>query len=217
MELPPHQLEALGFELLEKLPHSDLVPFIRKYMKRRTSPAILLHLFTIIFLGLTSYSFIAGLRFGKVGLGDLIADVGLGFALSFALVPLHEYIHVLAYQSQGAKNTSYGANLRKFYFMALADGFVASRKEFRVVALAPFFCITLLFGALVFFLSPEWQLTIYATLFAHTAMCSGDFGLLSFFAAHPNREIVTYDDVPNQVSYFYARRLGPIEPEAPGT
>jgi len=59
-------------------------------------------------------------------------------AIAFALIPSHEYIHVLAYKSKGAKNTSCDANLKKFYFMAIAYRFVANKKEFQIVALAPF-------------------------------------------------------------------------------
>jgi hypothetical protein len=40
-------------------------------------------------------------------------------------------------------------------------------------------------------------------LFAHTAMCSGDFGLLNYFEFYKDKEIVTYDDVENKISYFY--------------
>lgn len=36
-------------------------------------------------------------------------------------------------------------------------------------------------------------------------MCSGDFGLLSYFEYHKNKHVVTYDDVENQISYFYGK------------
>jgi hypothetical protein len=41
------------------------------------------------------------------------------------------------------------------------------------------------------------------TLLLHTAFCSGDFALLSYFEKHRARKVVTYDDVPSGVSYFY--------------
>jgi hypothetical protein len=118
-------------------------------------------------------------------------------------VPLHEYIHVLAYRSQGAVNTSYAANLKKFFFMALADKFVANKKEFEVVALAPFVVISMAAVILFLVLSKEWQLSMAGLLLAHTAMCSGDFGLLSYFEMHKDKQVVTYDDVENKLSYFY--------------
>ncbi|MBK9716025.1 MAG: hypothetical protein IPO85_00595 [Saprospiraceae bacterium] len=48
-------------------------------------------------------------------------------------------------------------------------------------------------------------MTISSVLLAHTAMCSGDFGLLSFFDFHKDKEPVTYDDVENKISYFYGK------------
>lgn len=42
-------------------------------------------------------------------------------------------------------------------------------------------------------------------LLAHTAMCSGDFGLLSYFEFNKEKNVVSYDDVENKISYFYAK------------
>jgi hypothetical protein len=36
-------------------------------------------------------------------------------------------------------------------------------------------------------------------------MCSGDFGILSYFELHKDKEVVTYDDIENKISYFYGR------------
>jgi RNA polymerase sigma factor (sigma-70 family) len=40
---------------------------------------------------------------------------------------------------------------------------------------------------------------------AHAAMCSGDFGLLSYFEYHKTKQVATYDDVENKISYFYGQ------------
>ena len=137
--------------------------------------------------------------------GDQFAHLSYGIALAFVLLPLHEYIHVLAYKSQGATNTSYGANLKKFYFMAIADKFVANRKEFTIVALAPFAFITASLVLILYFVSSTWEITILGVLLTHTSMCSGDFGLLSFFAFHKDKDVATYDDKENGVSFFYGK------------
>jgi hypothetical protein len=126
-------------------------------------------------------------------------------ALAITLLPLHEYIHVLAYKFLGANNTSYAANLKKFYFMALADKFVASKKEFEFVALAPFVVISSLLIVMLFVVRSEWTLTIASMLLAHTAMCSGDFGLLSYLQFNKKRQVVSYDDIENKLSYFYGK------------
>ena len=93
-------------------------------------------------------------------------------------------------------------------FMALADKFVASKREFEIVALAPFLVISTALLLILPFANNNGQITIFAILLAHTAMCSGDFGLLSFFEYHKEKEPVTYDDVANKVSYFYGRVSG---------
>ena len=77
-------------------------------------------------------------------IGDGLTYLCYGFAIAFTLVPIHEYIHALAYKSQGAATTSFDANWKKFYFMAIADKFVASKKEFQIIALAPFITINLI-------------------------------------------------------------------------
>ena len=89
--------------------------------------------------------------------------------------------------------------------MALADKFVANRKEFTIVALAPFIVISVTLLILFFIVSNIWTLTIAGILLSHTAMCSGDFGLLSYFECHKNKQVVTYDDVANKITYFYGK------------
>ncbi len=89
--------------------------------------------------------------------------------------------------------------------MALADKFVANKREFQFVALAPFLIISSILIGFIFIADQNWTLTCVATLLAHTAMCSGDFGLLSYFDYHQDKEVVTYGEVDNNISYFYGR------------
>lgn len=203
MKIRPEELSEKGYVLLDKLGHKELVPFIRSYMKKRTKYSTFYYLSNIVVFGLVGYFFVQGYNLPNYSFGDRFAHFSYGLAIAFALLPLHEFIHVLAYKSQGATNTSYDANLKKFYFMALADKFVANKKEFQVVALAPFMIITIALIILLFVVKINWTLTISSILLAHTAMCSGDFGLLSFFEFHKDKEPVTYDDVENKISYFY--------------
>lgn len=205
MKISPTELTGHGYVLIDKLEHQELVPFIRTYMKKRTRYSIFYYAANMVIFGLAGYLFITGFKEPGFSLGSRFTHFCYGLAMAFALVPLHEYIHVLAYKSQGAIYTSYDANLKKFYFMALADKFVANKKEFAIVALAPFVLITTVFSILVFFVNANWSLTMVGVLLAHTAMCAGDFGLLSFFEFHKHREAVTYDDVENKISYFYGK------------
>ena len=202
MKLQPQELAQEGFVLMDELEHQDLMPFIQRYIKKRTQATILYYVANILMMGL-----VVGLliRFSKAGFADAFAHFAYGVALAFLLIPLHEYIHALAYKSQGAKQTSYDANLRKFYFMAMADQFVANRKEFQIVALAPFMVITLMLTILLFIVPGLWMVTVAGAMLTHTSMCSGDFGLLSYLDVHRDKEMVTYDDKSAGRSYFYGR------------
>ena len=205
MKIKPDKLTENGYVLLDKLEHKELVPFIRTYMKKWTKYSVFYYLSNFIVFGLVGYFFVQGYNLPNYSFGDRFTHFSYGLAIAFALLPLHEYIHVLAYKSQGATNTSYDANLKKFYFMALADKFVVNKREFEVVALAPFIIITTSLLILLFVAYTNWTLTISSVLLAHTAMCSGDIGLLSFFEFHKHKEPVTYDDVENKISYFYGQ------------
>jgi hypothetical protein len=205
MKIRPDELRENGYILLDKLGHKELVPFIRTYMKKRTRYSVFYYISNFLLFGLVGYFFVEGYNLPHYSFGDRFTLFSYGLAIAFALLPLHEYIHVLAYKSQGATNTSYDANLKKFYFMALADKFVANKKEFEIVALAPFIIITTTLIIFLLVANSNWILTISSVLLAHTAMCSGDFGLLSYFEFNKEKQTVTYDDVENKISYFYGQ------------
>lgn len=205
MKIRPEELAENSYILVDKLDHQELIPFIRLYMRKRNKFSIFYYLINFVLFAFAGYYFVSGWNEPEYSFANRFLYFSYGLALSFLLMPLHEYIHGLAYKSQGAKITSYDANFRKLYFMALADKFVANRKEFLVVALAPFVVITIILIVMIFISNPDWKITFIACLLAHTSMCSGDFGLLSYFEFHKNKEMVTYDDVGNKTSYFYGR------------
>lgn len=205
MKIKPDELLENNYVLLGKLRHKELVPFIQTYIKKRTKYSVIYYLCNLIVFGLAGYFFVKGYSSADYDPGDRFTHFAYGLAIAFALLPIHEYIHALAYKSQGATKTSYDANLKKFYFMALADKFVVNKKEFEVVALAPFVVITTVLTILLFIVNSNWTLTITGVLLTHTAMCSGDFGLLSYFEFNKDKNVVTFDDSDNKISYFYGR------------
>jgi len=205
MKIRPDQLPEKGYFLLDKLEHKELPVFLRKYLNKRTTISIVFYGLNIFFLLIAIFLFVVNFQQEMLTNLDWAYHYFIGFSIAFLLVPLHEYIHVLAYKSQGAKITSYDSNIKKFYFMALADKFVANKNEFRIVALAPFISITIILLLLLTISSYNWLLTILGILLCHTAMCSGDFALLCYFEFHSDKEVVTYDDVENKISYFYGR------------
>ena len=205
MKLKPEELTDNGYVLLNHLGHKELVPFIQTYMKKRTKFSVLYYICNIIIFGLTGYLLVSDFNSENYSFAKKFSSFSYGLAIAIVLLPLHEYIHVLAYKINGATNTSYDANLRKFYFMALADKFVANKREFQIIALAPFLIISSILISIIFYADQSWTLTCVATLLAHTAMCSGDFGLLSYFVYHQDKEVVTYDEIENNISFFYGR------------
>lgn len=203
MNLAPEELEANGYVLLDKLEHMELIPFVRTYINKLTKFSAVYMISNVLALGVTAFFLVFYYKNEVFSMGDGLVYLSYGFAIAFALLPVHEYIHVLAYRSQGARHTSYDANLKKFYFLAVADQFVANRKEFQIVAMAPFVIITSVSLMLLWLTTPLWTMTVLGVILTHAAFCSGDFGLLSYFDFHEDKEIVTYDDKASRVSYFY--------------
>ncbi len=205
MQLTPEQLTAQGYTQLDKLDHLELVPFVRLYLNKptvisRIYIALILMFFAVLVALVVYYAQL-------YSLGKSVQFASFGMLAAFLLIPVHEYIHVLAYKYVGAKRTSYDAHWKKFYFMALADRFVADKKEFQIVAMAPFVTITFVGISTSLLVGDAWTITAMATVLVHGAFCSGDFGMLSYFYFHKDKEIVTYDDVPARTSYFFARKM----------
>jgi len=204
MKIRSEDLISNGYVLTDTLNHEELPTFLRKYLNKRTKISILYYITNFTLLIIISALFIFDIKTKNFDIIDWFLNLFVGFSIAILLIPLHEFLHVLAYKSQGAKNTSFDANLKKFYFMALADNFVASKEEFKVIALAPFIVITTIL--ILFLLTTPWKLTILSIMLCHSAMSSGDFALISYFEYHKDKEIVTYDDVAKKISYFYGRK-----------
>jgi hypothetical protein len=205
MKIRPEELADNGYVLLDNLGHKELIPFVRTYLKKRTPISLFYTFCNVIIVGIIVFWFWKSYGTDSFNLGNAFTHFSYGLAIAFGLIPVHEYIHVLAYKSQGANRTSYDANLKKFYFMAIADKFVANKKEFQIVALAPFVIISTTLILLLFISGQLWTFTILGILLTHTAFSSGDFGILSYFDYHKNKDIVTFDDKENSISYFYGK------------
>jgi glucose-6-phosphate-specific signal transduction histidine kinase len=205
MQLTPAEISSHGYRELERLEHMELVPFVKKYIRPTTWHARAYFALNILLFTWIVYWFTEGILRQNQEFSNLFLQFSYGLTLSILLIPIHEWIHMLAYRLQGARTSSMDVNWKKFYFMAVADQFVASAKEFRIVALAPFTIISISLLAIFFFVPYYWQLTLLSCLFAHTAMCSGDFALLSFFETHSDKEVITYDDHTNKISYFFVK------------
>lgn len=207
MKAKPEELESFGYKLIDKLNHQELIPFIQLYIKKNTFYARLYFVLNVALFFSLALRVLQLLLADPPGatVGDALSYSALGIALAFLLVPLHELLHVAAYRYLGAKETSFDANWKKFYFFAIADKFVVNKNEFKVVALAPFLAISIALIILIPLSAILWSFVFHGMLFMHTAFCSGDFGLLSYFEHNKHRHIVTYDDKNEGVSYFFER------------
>jgi len=205
MKIIPEELEKAGYVLLDELGHNQLGPFVKLYLSKKT-------FFTVFFTSVNFLFFIAVIALAyfyrvtiHLSTGVELLHLLCGIGLAIFLIPFHEFIHELAYKTQGAKRTSYYVNFRKFYFLVMADKFIVNRKEFTIVALAPFVIITLILLVLLFSLSPLWQLTVLSTILTHSICCTGDFGLLSYFDFHRRKQLITFDDKEKKSTFFYYR------------
>jgi hypothetical protein len=203
VKISPQELENHGYRLIGKLEFAELMPFLTPYMKKGNIAMAAFVLSNFLCVVATVFFFVLHLNTHAVAIGSGVGYYILGWALAFGLIPLHEYIHALAYKAVGAKNIAYDVDLKKLIFLTIAHKFVAEKREFIFVALAPFAVISALL-LLVFTQVPlNWQITMLGMLLMHTTCCIGDFGLVSYFVENKNRRIVTFDKHELKASFFY--------------
>jgi hypothetical protein len=207
MKITPEDLPPTGYTLLEKLDHANIIPFVKIYIQKKTRATIIYRIITfIIILSILAF-FVEYSLSGKFN-PFVIAHFFYGFIFTLLLLPLHEYIHVLAFRSMGAKKTSVRVNFKTLVILAIADKFVVNRKEFQVALLAPFVFITVILLVSLLFIVKFWIPAILGTLLFHTFSCKADMSLLSYLEFHKEKEIAVYDDEAARVIYFYAREKG---------
>ena len=207
MKLKPEELEENGYILLDEMNHAEIVPFVKKFLHKRTWFSSFYYLSVIVSFSALLFFCIKFYHSGICTFDKILIQIVFGFLLTLALVPFHELIHALAYKLEGAKKTSFDANFKRFYFLAIADQFVISKREFKIVALAPFLVISMALLIVSFFFGEGWKVTMLTTLSIHSLACSGDFALLSYFEFNRNKEVVSYDDKENKVSFFFGKNI----------
>jgi hypothetical protein len=196
--LPHHALEAQGYSLTGSFSHLDLVGFLQPYMKGKSKTMMGFWIINALLLG----ALIACCWLAPADI-DILGALGLGFAFSFVLIPLHEFMHALAFRSLGATKIFYGANWKKLYFFAGADWFVLGARGFYRVAFAPCVSIGLVLLTSSLFAGSFLQISLLATTLLHTGMSAGDFALVAWFEKHNHKQPLTFDDCKARRSYFY--------------
>jgi hypothetical protein len=201
MKITPSELTKGGYELHAQLQHSDIAAFIQPYVFRKNFASIFYWSFNILVLALSLYKIFTC----KIGIGESFGKFALGFCLLIPLIPFHELIHGLFYKLDGAPNVQYKANFRKFIFFAMSDQYVINFYSFVILARAPFVIINTLLLIGIIMTTGGWSFLFAGALFMHTAGCGGDYALISYFLENDSKRLVTYDDIPLGLSYFYKK------------
>ena len=192
------------YKLVLKLEFSEMVEFVLEHIKSKNIVSFSYFLIlgsSLIYL--TSTSFLAIYQ-GEVSLGNWALQTFLGFLIANTIVIiLHEALHGLAYKMVGAPRVSFGYKKDQFIFYAVSNHFILQQWPFFWVAMTPFLVISS--GCFYFiFLCPFLSQWLWWSLFFfHSIMCVGDFAMLSFYKNHPEKNLLTYDDVENERSFFY--------------
>lgn len=200
--MTPEDLAPPEYELLAEMTHASLGEFLVEYFIRRGSWLTRMH----HAMSLATIAAIVGVAWhqGK-SWGDALQAFGLAFVSLFVIVlPLHELVHALAYRIGGARDIRWDYSWRMAAAWVMAHRFVADRRTFVFVALAPFVAINaaILLAALV---RPGMAVYLLCLLLWHLHGSSGDWGLLNFIWLHREQGFWTYDDADSGKSWFYGR------------
>ena len=191
-----------GYVLFDTLNHRDLIPWIVKAMAYRTIYRYLFFGILILTSSITLIWFVLASSW-YMDLMIRIAFLISGLLLFFLLIPLHEYIHVLAYMYRGADNAKVKANWKHFYFYAWAKGFVADRTDLKIIALSPFIIINAALAILLIIAPDMYKAMIFGMLIMHISGSYGDFALLNYYEYYREKGIISFDD--DHKSYFYIK------------
>ncbi|MBC3786807.1 DUF3267 domain-containing protein [Spirosoma utsteinense] len=143
---------------------------------------------------------------GNAGVDSFLWQVGAGVLALFLLLPIHEFIHGLAFKRIGAPNVGYGYSLRSMMVYAYCQKFPTTMREVAFVAVLPFVLITagLITAWIVW---PTYGVFWAMLLLMHTSGCIGDFVLINYYIKTRHRRVYTYDDVEGErMTYFFEER-----------
>ena len=196
------------YEQIIALKHSEIKNFIVTEVEKQSIWARIANMYQIT--GLLAFVlglFKAFMPFFTKREGIYLFWLVLGLVFTFTLlIIMHELIHALAYRYVGARNLSFGMNIRKFMFYVQADKQVLNYKQFKIVALAPVVTVAIvsILGMIIFYNHAAFYFFIPIFAF-HSVFCGGDFRLLCIFANRSDKEILTFDIKSEEKIYFYAK------------
>lgn len=208
-KLTPEDLQNENeFELLAEVSHQELREFVveqitkEKYLIRSYSVYQVVMMMLLVFL--LTRSIVLAVK----GYAEPIIGIGLALLFSFSvLIVIHELLHALAYLLSGARRISFGLNLKKFVFYALADQQVIASRAFHWIALAPLVVVKLICiaGAITFY-NEQLMYFFLTVMCLHSLFCAGDMAMLAFYRLHHEKEIYNFDNRSEGKTYFYTRK-----------
>jgi len=191
------------FSKIAELKYDHIINFVFQYIKKPT-PSVFFYFFSNAFL----LAAIIYFPFTELylGFGNFLTQFFAGLvAGSFLIVPIHELCHGFAFKLLGASKIHFGADMKQMIFYVAADKFIVGRYSFYLIALMPFILINLTGAILLFYFKLPQNLLIISLLFFHNIMCIGDFAMISFFQTRPDKELYTYDDHENKISFVFEK------------
>lgn len=206
---PEDLLDQNEFELLTEISHKKLREFVVEQISEEKFIIRIYSIYQLLMVLLFTFLFTRGIVLAIKGYSALLVNIGWAVAFSLsALIIIHELIHALAYLLTGARRISFGVNLKKFVFYALADRQVIAPRAFHVVALAPFVMVKVicLIGIFLFLNQPVVYFFL-SVMCLHSLFCAGDIAMLAFYRIHRGKEIYNFDDKSEGKTYFYSRKF----------
>ena len=202
------------YSLIEILEHSKIKSLIIKEFKinRGWSRIAMVYQFIgmIVFAFFLTFTIISELKH------DIQTNlIYLGFGTLFSLtilIVIHELIHAVAYLLTGARQLSFGMQIKKFIFYVISDKEVLNYHQFKIVALAPALVISILSLTALLIFNQQPVFYYFLPIFGlHSIFCTGDFGLLCFFQNRSHQEILTFDVKSEGKTYFYGKEKNIIK------
>ena len=208
MRYTPDQIKSdPGFVFLDEIRYDDIIDFAGKYIRKRTRSITFYYLCLLGMFLLVIGALIFGMIYHNREFGGIMKQYLYGLIISFSvIIPVHEMIHGSVYFFLGARKIRFGAEFKQFAFYAVADEFVTNKTGFYLLAIGPFLTISLLSLAGFIFVPGIASYTYISIIFFHATMCVGDFALMSYYDMHRDKDIYSFDDIKNRISYFYYKK-----------
>lgn len=196
--------DPLRFRLLRKVPYKELLSFVLEYLGKKSVIMVIFWSSCIFFMMIAVY-----IRIGIAGsypASKIFIHSIIGFiVLPILSIPVHEGLHVIPYYISGARDIRAGMDLSQYMFYVTAHKYVATAREFKIVAAFPYEVISIVTLFLIFFLPDLWKWSFSLFLFFHATMCAGDFALLNFYFLNRDKQVYTWDDADSKEAYFYEK------------